>query len=249
MKSALILACVLPTFSSAFTPPKPIKTGYAKHAFLVSSSRVFLENPESSSSATVENQIKQQLSTSDTESEQPHEAVDTKTTLLQRMRTRASAVFHRSKNENAEETSANKESTGILVPSQYESNGVDPLTKKLEVLGLVETEAKSDVSEEKQLLQKVKDAGIAGVISYASWEIGFWAISIPVVLFGYYEFTGHWPNLSDKEDIAKLSAEAFAFVNFARFAVPLRIGLALSTTPWIQSNIVDRFMKEKKEEH
>jgi len=41
----------------------------------------------------------------------------------------------------------------------------------------------------------------------------------------------------------KLGAEAFAFVNFARFAVPLRIGLALSTTPWIQKNILDRFQK------
>ena len=40
-------------------------------------------------------------------------------------------------------------------------------------------------------------------------------------------------------------AEAFAFVNVARFAVPLRIGLALGTTPWVQSNIVDKFQKEK----
>jgi hypothetical protein len=32
-------------------------------------------------------------------------------------------------------------------------------------------------------------------------------------------------------------------VNFARFAVPLRIGLALSTTPWIEENIVERYMK------
>ena len=82
------------------------------------------------------------------------------------------------------------------------------------------------------------------------------------------EVTGHWPDLSDKDDIAKLTAEAFAFVNFARFAVPLRIGkqlrangyvflttdnfdalgLALSTTPWIQENIVDRFLINKKED-
>ena len=41
--------------------------------------------------------------------------------------------------------------------------------------------------------------------------------------------------------MAKLGAEAFAFVNVARFAVPLRIGLALSTVPWVQANIVDRF--------
>jgi hypothetical protein len=58
----------------------------------------------------------------------------------------------------------------------------------------------------------------------------------------------HWPDLSNKDDIAKLSAEAFAFVNFARFAVPLRIGLALSTTPWIQQNIVDRFINKDKKE-
>ena len=45
--------------------------------------------------------------------------------------------------------------------------------------------------------------------------------------------------------MAKLGAEAFAFVNFARFAVPLRIGLALSTTPWIQENIVDKFLKKE----
>ena len=42
----------------------------------------------------------------------------------------------------------------------------------------------------------------------------------------------------------KLGAEAFAFVNFARLAVPLRIGLALSTTPWIDDNVVQKFMKK-----
>ena len=46
------------------------------------------------------------------------------------------------------------------------------------------------------------------------------------------------------QDLAKLGAEAFAFVNVARFAVPLRIGLALGTTPWVQSNIVDKFQKK-----
>jgi hypothetical protein len=49
--------------------------------------------------------------------------------------------------------------------------------------------------------------------------------------------------------LQKLGAEAFAFVNFARFAVPLRIGLALGTTPWIQANIVDRFMKKDDDEN
>ena len=46
----------------------------------------------------------------------------------------------------------------------------------------------------------------------------------------------------------KLGAEAFAFVNFARFAVPLRIGLALSTTPWIDNNIVKKYFNKEKDE-
>jgi hypothetical protein len=49
--------------------------------------------------------------------------------------------------------------------------------------------------------------------------------------------------------LEQLGAEAFAFVNFARFAVPLRIGLALGTTPWIQNNVVDRFMKKGDEKY
>ena len=59
--------------------------------------------------------------------------------------------------------------------------------------------------------------------------------------------TGHWPDLSNADDQKKLGAEAFAFVNFARFAVPLRIGLALGTTPWIDENVVKRFMKKDEE--
>jgi hypothetical protein len=68
--------------------------------------------------------------------------------------------------------------------------------------------------------------------------------AVPVCVFGYRELFGHWPDISNQEDVQKVGAEAFAFVNFARFAVPLRIGLALSTTPWIQANIVDK-MKNK----
>jgi hypothetical protein len=105
--------------------------------------------------------------------------------------------------------------------------------------------AQSD--DPKSMMQKVKDAGVAGAISYAAWELGFWGLSAPVALFAYYEFTGHWPDFSNPEDMQKLGAEAFAFVNVARFAVPLRIGLALSTTPWVQENVVEKigFLRAK----
>ena len=102
-----------------------------------------------------------------------------------------------------------------------------------------------DPNSVKGLLKRVKDAGVAGAISYAGWELAFWAASVPVCLAAYYGVTGHLPDLTDQEDIAKLSAEAFAFVNLARFAVPLRIGLALSTVPWVQSNIIDRFTQQR----
>jgi hypothetical protein len=108
-------------------------------------------------------------------------------------------------------------------------------------------EKEEELSETQKLMKQVKEAGTAGILSYALWELGFWAFSVPVCVFGYREVTGHWPDLSNKEDLEKLGAEAFAFVNFARFAVPLRIGLALSTTPWIQKNIIDRFQKNKEE--
>jgi len=91
------------------------------------------------------------------------------------------------------------------------------------------------------LLRQVKAAGVAGSISYASWEVAFWAASVPVCLVAYHQATGQWPDLSDNEDKAYLGAEAFAFVNLARFVVPVRISLALATTPWVQANVVDRF--------
>ena len=102
--------------------------------------------------------------------------------------------------------------------------------------------ADEEEDESKKLLQQVKDAGIAGVISYIFWEWAFWGVSIPVCIFGYQAATGHWPDFQNQEDLAKLGAEAFAFVNVARFAVPLRIGLALGTTPWVDDNIVKPFL-------
>jgi len=98
-------------------------------------------------------------------------------------------------------------------------------------------------------MQKIKSAGAAGAISLFIWEAAFWAISIPVAIFGYKAAAGSWPDFSDSEDLAKVGAEAFAFANVARFALPLRIGLAVSTTPWVKENIVETpWVKENIEE-
>mmetsp|Transcript_35345 Transcript_35345/g.60028 ORF Transcript_35345/g.60028 Transcript_35345/m.60028 type:complete len:171 (+) Transcript_35345:202-714(+) len=102
--------------------------------------------------------------------------------------------------------------------------------------------------EQKNLFQKIKDAGVAGSVSLFLWEGAFWAISIPVACFAFFQLNGSWPNFGDSEDMAKVGAEAFAFANVARLALPLRLGLAVATTPWVQENIVDRFMKNEDEE-
>ena len=109
-------------------------------------------------------------------------------------------------------------------------------------------EAEEELSESKKLMQQVKDAGVAGIISYIFWEWAFWGVSIPVCISAYYGVTGHFPDFGDADDRAKLGAEAFAFVNVARFAVPLRIGLALGTTPWVKENVVDKFGLDKNKE-
>mmetsp|Transcript_27934 Transcript_27934/g.67315 ORF Transcript_27934/g.67315 Transcript_27934/m.67315 type:complete len:756 (+) Transcript_27934:376-2643(+) len=100
----------------------------------------------------------------------------------------------------------------------------------------------------KNLLQTIKDAGKAGAISYALWEAAFWGVSVPVCLVSYRQVTGHWPDLTSSEDLKKLGLEAFAFVNFARLAVPIRIGLALSTIPWVEENILGKFREEEDAE-
>ena len=47
-----------------------------------------------------------------------------------------------------------------------------------------------ELSETQKLLKKVKESGTAGVISYALWELGFWALSVPVCIIGYKSVTG-----------------------------------------------------------
>lgn len=102
-------------------------------------------------------------------------------------------------------------------------------------------EKKEGEVEKENPIQQIKKFGVAGVVSYALWEGGFWTIGGVGGLYAYYLATGHWPDLSNPEDSAKVGGEAFAFVNLARFAVPLRIGLAVGTAPWVDENIIQRF--------
>ena len=120
----------------------------------------------------------------------------------------------------------------MVTPTQEKKSAVD-IAKNF--FGVVEptpnakAAAKVEEKEDKDnLMQQVKDAGPAGIAA-----------------FGFYTVQGHLPDLTSDADKGAVAAEAFAIVNVARFAVPLRIGLALGTTPWVKENIVDKFSKDK----
>lgn len=148
--------------------------------------------------------------------------------------------LQRNKEESAEDE--------IDVPAVAAEESISPEMTELAMETNTEEAEGEELSETKKMLKKVKEAGTAGVISYALWELAFWGVSIPVCSVAYYDVTGHWPDYSNSEDMEKLGAEAFAFVNFARLAVPLRIGLALSTTGWIDENVVQKIMKKGEAE-
>mmetsp|Transcript_24451 Transcript_24451/g.57502 ORF Transcript_24451/g.57502 Transcript_24451/m.57502 type:complete len:156 (-) Transcript_24451:11-478(-) len=45
-------------------------------------------------------------------------------------------------------------------------------------------------SGDDDLMGKIKESGVAGVMSYALWELAFWTVSVPVCVLGYKEVTG-----------------------------------------------------------
>ena len=56
--------------------------------------------------------------------------------------------------------------------------GVAKEATKTEESVAEKVEEEEDLSETQKLMKQVKEAGTAGVISYALWEMGFWALSV-----------------------------------------------------------------------
>jgi ribose 5-phosphate isomerase A len=78
----------------------------------------------------------------------------------------------------------------------------------------------------------LKRFGVAGTLSYVATEVVFWAVALPGAAFAYHASTGEW--LSWETDRAQLAALAATFVTGVRFAVPLRMGVALACVPLVQ---------------
>ena len=85
----------------------------------------------------------------------------------------------------------------------------EPTTKTNKSTPTTLTETDKDKAlptEMKDLMKKIKDAGTAGIVSFGLVQLGFWSISLIIVLFGYVKVTGHLPDLSDQEEVNKLGA-------------------------------------------
>lgn len=80
----------------------------------------------------------------------------------------------------------------------------NPLTPLLIRLGY-----KTDTAAEdpRTLREKLKDFGLAGVVSYIASEVLFWFISLPVGIFAFHQSTGEWLDLSTSEGQGKVGME------------------------------------------
>ena len=52
-------------------------------------------------------------------------------------------------------------------------------------------DSEEDMTDTQKLMKQVKEAGTAGVISYALWELGFWALSVRFNSFGKMNLKEH----------------------------------------------------------
>ena len=82
-------------------------------------------------------------------------------------------------------------------------------------------------------MARIRSFGLAGTLSYVLTELVFWAVALPGAALGYHATTGTW--LSWDTDRTQLAGIAAAFVGGVRFAVPIRMGVALAAVPFVQS--------------
>ena len=91
-------------------------------------------------------------------------------------------------------------------------------------------------------MEKVKAAGVSGIISYVGTEVVFWAFSLPLVISAYHSSTGEWLSISNALDRGRILALSATFITAIRLAVPLRLGVAVALTPWVENNITKRYL-------
>jgi hypothetical protein len=95
----------------------------------------------------------------------------------------------------------------------------------------------------------VKKYGVAGTVAYVLTELAFWVVAFPVAASALYQSTGHWPDVvNDNTDRAAVLGFIFAGANVARLFVPVRLGVALSLSPWVDENLINRGGKKSEDD-
>ena len=88
-------------------------------------------------------------------------------------------------------------------------------------------------------LETIKDAGIAGVASYFTVEVSFFAIALPIGYVVYHGTTGEWLQLqdllSDGEGRVRLVGIILSYIVLLKTLFPLRLGATLFLTPRMKS--------------
>ena len=119
-------------------------------------------------------------------------------------------------------------------------DGVDPPPSLLSAVEARDLKALVQQTREDPaaLLQLVKDAGIAGAVSYTAVELTFFAIALPVGYLSWHASTGEWlqPLLllqaDSVEGKARLLGLLLSYVVLLKTLFPLRLGSTLLLTPY-----------------
>ena len=103
------------------------------------------------------------------------------TGVVERVRPKAASVIQKLRPGTKEEPAAPvTELSGVVVPTSPEA--AKETEAKVEETEEKKDEEEEDLPESKRMMQKVKDAGVAGIISYVFWEWAFWGVSVPVCI-------------------------------------------------------------------
>ncbi|CEM26925.1 unnamed protein product [Vitrella brassicaformis CCMP3155] len=110
----------------------------------------------------------------------------------------------------------------------------EQMARKQEALNATaEREAEQQLWDREKLTEKIKEAGVAGVISYGATEVAFWLTSLPLAIAAFLATFGAIPDMANGEDAAKVAVYSAGFLSIARALVPLRIAAALALTPLV----------------
>lgn len=93
-------------------------------------------------------------------------------------------------------------------------------------------------------MQIIRDAGLAGAISYFCVETSFFAVALPSGYFAYHASTGIWLDamqlVTGGEGRADVLALLVAYVFLLKTLFPFRLGATLLLTPRVKAMLNDR---------